>query len=204
MIIRLSTVLITAIATPLYAVDFRIIIDRDPAAVELFIQIPAPLIPEHIGTFPAEFMADDGIIDIAPFQNGTFDQGDYIFRNVTAMVDGRPIQFESMSMMVHPPEFDVTFDDPIDALKAISVCNVPDPLARFHVDDLMGYLGYIAYPVDGYAPITFAFPTNSKITVMEYRDGSLTSETDISSAMNGIVNLPENRPSQSWFKWLWD
>ncbi len=105
-------------------------------------------------------------------------------------------------MMVHPPEFDVPFRDPIDAFTAIGVCNVPQGLSLFSVDSLMAYMGYIAYPVDGYADLTVLFPASATIEISEFDQGRPIGNSRVSVGPDEPMILPRVTPKRSWFDWL--
>ena len=160
-------------ALPAQAKDFDLIVARGSDFVELYIQAPAPNVPHLIGPYPDGMVQADGRIDIDPFRKGTADHGDAIFRTVTATVGGVPVTFEAMSMMVHPKDVALGFDDPIDGMTAISVCTVPERFTLYHLADLTTYLGYIAYPVAGAAPITLHLPSSATVQVRDYTDGTL-------------------------------
>lgn len=196
------TTLLTTLAIPAHAVDFRMMVDRDPDAIELFVQIPVGLIPAHIGALPDGFIGTDNTIDISPFREGTWAQGDIVWRNVQTAVNDQAVTFEAMSMMVHPQDYPQDFNDPIDAITAISVCNVPDPFARFAVDGLTAYLGYIAFPVDGHADFQISFPYAAQVEVMNFRNGDEVDTAIYDLAAGQGMTLVDKAPDRGWFSWL--
>ncbi|MEM6308127.1 MAG: hypothetical protein AAF701_09095 [Pseudomonadota bacterium] len=196
---KAAVVCFTCLAPAAFAADMRMIVDRDPDAVEIYMQLPVPLIPGVLGDLPPRFAQDDGRIKIAPFRNGTADFGDVFFRDVTATIDGTPVALEAMSMMVHPAEFDMPFRDPLDAITAISVCNVPDPNAIFAQDGLTAYLGYIAYPVNGHSNIRVTFPNPIDLEVIEFSAGRRHSTQTITTS--GPIDLPYHAP-WGWLGWF--
>ncbi|MEM1234091.1 MAG: hypothetical protein AAGH70_08175 [Pseudomonadota bacterium] len=153
------------------AADLSIIVDRSERGVELFVKFETELTETLLAPFPAGFVAEDGRIDIGPFRDGTADHGDALWVNVDTRIGGEPALVESMSMMVHPDELPVSFEDPIDGWIAMAVCNVTDPDARFSPDVLSTYVGFIAWDVPGHGEVALSFPSAMEIDVTEFLEG---------------------------------
>lgn len=179
-------------------------VDRDATSIELFVRIPAPLLPEKFAAFPPGFLAENGQVDVTPFRNGTWDHGDAFFEDVVATIGGDPVVFEAMSMMVHPPEFDTPFRDPIDAFTAISVCNVPVGIALLPVDTLVAYLGYIAYPVDGYGDLSLTFPAQATVQIEQFDQGRPVDDRTVDVADSQPIVLDAVTHKTGWFDWLFN
>ncbi|MEM6276033.1 MAG: hypothetical protein AAF714_03730 [Pseudomonadota bacterium] len=153
------------------AADLSLIVDRSERGVELFVKFETELTETLLAPFPSGFVADDGRIDIGPFRDGTADHGDALWVGVDTQINGESALVESMSMMVHPDELPVRFDDPIDGWIAMAVCNVTDPDARFSPEVLSTYAGFIAWDVEGHEEVAISFPSAMEIEVTEFLEG---------------------------------
>lgn len=168
MAMRWIAPIFTSLALPVSAADLSVIVDRADDGVEIFVKFATADTEEVLAPFPPGFLDADGLVDIAPFRNGTYEMGDEMWAGVSTEIGGEDALVEAMSMMVHPDSLPVDFEDPIDGWIAMAVCNVTDPNARFGLDELSTYAGFFAYKVDGYAPISLVFPTDIDVEVTEF------------------------------------
>lgn len=127
------------------AADLEIVVDRHEDAVELFVATPASTFEAAFGVTPGRLTNADGLVEIDPLRQGTWDIGDALFKKTRAEAGGDLLAFEAMSFMVHPTEDRVPMRDPFEAVVAASVCTVDLPGQAFALSDLHGYAGFIAY-----------------------------------------------------------
>ena len=160
-----------ALAAPVTAADLSLIVDRSDRGVEMFVKLATAQTEDLLAPFPAHFLADDGQVDIGPFRDGTYEEGDELWAQVRTVIGGKEAEVEAMSMMVHPDNLPVAFNDPVDGLIAMAVCTVTDPDARFAVEELSTYAGFIAWDVAGHDRVQISFPTAMDVEVTEFFEG---------------------------------
>ncbi|MEM1232746.1 MAG: hypothetical protein AAGH70_01340 [Pseudomonadota bacterium] len=177
------------------AADLSLIVDRSDRGVELFVKFETERTEALLAPFPAGFVAEDGRIDIGPFRDGTADHGDALWIGVDTAINGKRALVESMSMMVHPDELPVSFNDPIDGWIAMAVCNVTDPDARFSPEVLSTYAGFIAWDVEGHAEVEISFPSALEIEVTEFLEGRKIDTLTVSLSKNEALVLD---PVTTW------
>ncbi|MEM8591728.1 MAG: hypothetical protein AAGF13_04290 [Pseudomonadota bacterium] len=168
-------------ALPATAADLSLIVDRSERGVEIFVKLPTDRTEALLAPFPEGFVDADGLINIEPFRAGTFRQGDVLWSKVETVIGEETALVEAMSMMVHPDELPVDFNDPIDGWIAMAVCNVTEENARYDPEVLSTYAGFFAWEVDGHGPVHITFPQDMEIEVTEFLEGreiaSLTIQT---------------------------
>ncbi|MEM6727866.1 MAG: hypothetical protein AAF618_05145 [Pseudomonadota bacterium] len=193
----LATCLI-ALASTAGAADMSVMVDRSERGVEIFIKLDTERTEELLAPFPDDFVGGDGLVDIGPFRDGTADHGDALWQAVETRIEGTASTVEAMSMMVHPDSLPVDFDDPIDGWIAMAVCNVTDPDARFGLDVLSTYAGFIAWDVEGHGEVEIAFPTAMEVEVTEFLEGR-----EISSAVLQVSDAAPLRLDavSRWERW---
>ena len=177
-------------ATPALSADVEIVVDRSEKGIELFLSLPAADAQNVLG---ADLSQLDGLttgVDFSVLQNGTWTQGDVLWGNVKTEVNGAPVTFEAMSMMVHPADQSLPFFDPIDALTAISVCGVPIPEENPAIEEMHLYAGFIAYPTDGTGTLRLDLGNLSltQVTIRDF-DGDVFQESTLTLDPGAILTL---------------
>ncbi|MEM1429744.1 MAG: hypothetical protein AAGG09_09820 [Pseudomonadota bacterium] len=151
------------LATPAVADDDVIlVVDRTPLAIEVYFAMRADEMLALFDLPPERLASPDGTVDFEGLRLGTYDLGDEMFAKVSADVDGQPLLFEAMSLMVHPEESALPLVTPFDGLVAIGVCTVPSPEVPLGLDDLRAYAGYIAYTDTPDGPFTLTLPETGR------------------------------------------
>ncbi|MEM6480142.1 MAG: hypothetical protein AAF647_14040 [Pseudomonadota bacterium] len=194
----LSLLLFLAPLAPANAADVALIVDRSERGVEIFVKLPTERTEDLFAPFPEGFLESDGRVDIGPFRDGTADHGDALWAAVETRVAGEAPLVEAMSMMVHPDSIPVDFNDPIDGWIAMAVCNVTDPDARFGLDVLSTYAGFIAWDVAGYGALELVFPAALDIEVTEFVNGRKIHEETVALAEGQPLQLD---PVTRWELW---
>ena len=185
-------------AMPAFAADLSLIVDRSDRGVELFVKFDTENTETLLAPYPEGFLANDGRVDIGPFRDGTADHGDALWAQVQTHVGGSEAMVEAMSMMVHPDELPVDFNDPIDGWIAMAVCNVTDPDARFDIGVLSTYAGFIAWDVEGHDEVSIAFPSALEIDVVEFLEGRKIDARTVALAADEALVLD---PVTTWERW---
>lgn len=134
-----------------------LIVDRRPQSISLYFSMPAADLEAVFGTGAEDLLGQDGTIDIDGLYEGTFELADRIFASVVPTIEGQPVLFEGISMMVHDPEALPEFETPWDGETSIAVCTSPETVDKMGLDALQAYLGYFAWKVNGMAPVALAF-----------------------------------------------
>ena len=159
-----------------------IIVEQRAGSTELYLGGNAQIVLEHLGTDPDLFLNDDGYVPFQQFQSGTWDLGDRLLSGVRVEDQGQPIAFEAMSLMLHPEEIVVPFQDAVAAVMSVSICAVLDPPNDLQLQDATLYAGYIAFhdtPIDdliaSFANLGRSGPEPIDVSVRTFRDGRLVS-----------------------------
>ena len=175
------------------AADLEIVVDRNPDSLELFLSTRADNLVRVFG-LPPEGLADEtGIVDFPSLRDGTWEIGDALLSGVPAALDGAPVAFEAMSLMVHPLDSPLPMETPFDALLALNVCSVEDPGRPLTLAELKGYVGYIAYVADAGGALTLQLPRTGRgdlrVAVREFREGRASGRYELTVADGGLVEI---------------
>ncbi|MEM6546291.1 MAG: hypothetical protein AAF713_00945 [Pseudomonadota bacterium] len=169
------------------------IVDRHPDRIELYFATRADNFVSAFGLLPEQLTGSSGTVNFAELRNGTFDIGDAMFSSVQPSLDGDPLAFEAMSLMVHPTEDAPQVQTPLEAFIAMGVCAVDAPSQAPLLSDLQGYAGYIAYAEDPYGALTLSLPETGredlKLTVLDFRKGEPVASHQISVADGGEIDI---------------
>ncbi|MEM9280107.1 MAG: hypothetical protein AAGA76_16210 [Pseudomonadota bacterium] len=156
-----------------------LVVNRDEDSVAYFISMPATAIEPILAADSASLFSDRGAVPIDDFRiKGSFELGDQLFSEVSGAVaaTGQSVEFESMSMMVHPIDEPQPFFSPWDAITATSVCNVDYARSDLVPEALQLYYGAFATDVLADQEVSLNFPKTGrnalKIDVFHYFDGS--------------------------------
>lgn len=172
----------------------QIIVDRSDGYVELYLTAPATALVNLFALPPQSLSGQDGTVNFERFQLGTTNIGDQLFDGVTSKAGGAEIEFEAMSVMVHPIDDKLPFDNAIDGVWAISVCITENPEAPFRLSQLQAYSGFIASTRHYAETISLSVPNLSKKTwnvlVRDHVDGALQQEYVASISDDGELTLP--------------
>ena len=188
------------VGTPARA-SVEMIVDRGADAITVYLSMPAPEAVRVFGLPPSALVAADGTVPFDALRMGTFDIGDVLWDDVAVTLDGRPLGFEAMSLMVHPADAPVPFQTPLDALTAIGVCTVADPSAPLRLDQLHLYVGLTAYRPDAAqagldlrgGTLAFALPRaagGTDITVRDFAPGMTVRSTGATWDPDRALILP--------------
>ncbi len=134
-----------------------ILVDRRADAVALYFALPAADLPPVFGQGADALLGAGGTIDIPTLYDGTFLLADRVFSSVDARIDRRDAGFEGLSLMVHDPDVLPEFASPYDAELAIAVCTSPETVRGLGLETLRAYMGFYAWKVDGFAPLSLEF-----------------------------------------------
>lgn len=175
------------------AEDMRLIIDRFEDSVEVFLSLPAEQVPAYLGGSTDALLTEEGRFEIGVFrQTGTAVEGDAVFGTTRLLVDGQPAGVEAMSVMVHPIDLPLPLETPIDGVAAMSICTVPDRETAPLLSELQMYGGFIAWPVDGFAPVTLELhnPEPIELWLGHFAGGLAVSAEMLSLPANAVISLP--------------
>lgn len=192
----LTAASLTLLPATALAEDMRVIIDRFADSVEVFISLPAEAVPGTLGGSTDGLMTPDGRFEIGVFRKtGTAVEGDAVFGDTRLRVAGAPVGVDAMSVMVHPEDLPLPLETPIDGVAAMSVCTVPDRDVAPRLEDLRLYGGFIAWPVDGFAPVALELRNAAPIEVWlgHFAGGEKVSETTLSLPAQAFIALPAYR-----------
>ncbi|MEL6683154.1 MAG: hypothetical protein AAFQ09_10990 [Pseudomonadota bacterium] len=190
---------------PTFVTAQEIIVTRGEKSIGLYVRMPYNDVPSFFGAEVQGFADADGTLATDALFNGTFEQADALITYLSFAVGSENVAFEALSMMVHPPNSDLTFDTPLDAEIAIAVCGVPLPDGPIVDADLTWVAGWYAYPIDPEQDLTISFPATGRMTeVVEVTsfDGDTRLDTsNVTLADGGSLTLPYVG-SRRWFSWL--
>lgn len=180
-IAALVLALVAAVYVRAEANSLTIIVSRDGEYVELFVGLPAEAVDDVFDLPESKLLSDNGKIEFAKFQRGTWELGDRLLASVDARTDNAAVSFEAMSLMLHPSEDYIPFNDFVDAALAVSVCNAITRPAASSLTDLDVYAGYFAIADKPGAEIKLVFPQTGRFPVLvkirEYSNGRLAEES---------------------------
>lgn len=145
--------------------DVTLIVDRKDSDIELYFGLPAESATAFFASPKTVLVDDDGLVTFDSLREGTWDAGDDLMSNVQTWLDGREVQFEAMSIMVHPIDQRAPFFDPLDGLMAVSICTAIIPGARLPLESLYLYAGYIGYVDDSLGPLQLNFASTGRGSV---------------------------------------
>lgn len=149
-------------------------------AVELYVSMPTDLAVAHFGIAADDLTDARGFADFKGFYEGTFEQGDKLWSVVDTKINGTPIAFEAMSMMVHPTESALPFRTPIEAMISIQVCGVE--ATDVTLSDTQTYLGLIAFTEQAGDTMTFdtlPLPAGTRVNVQTFQDHQFVSRESV-------------------------
>ncbi len=170
-------VVVGAFSSAAAAADLDVIVNRHDGTIELFVSTPAENFVSVFG-LPAERLVEpDGTVDFAPLRaNGTFEMADEMIATTSATLDGTPMVFEGLSLMLHPLDEKQPFGTPFEAFLAIAVCTFNDPATRLTLQQLHGYAGFIADVGDIDGMVRLRLPRTGhdelRVLVRDFRSGA--------------------------------
>ncbi|MEN0041552.1 MAG: hypothetical protein AAF764_09480 [Pseudomonadota bacterium] len=163
-----------ALSAPL---RMSVIVERKPDYIEVFVGMPATGLKQIFALPEHSLAAADGTVDFESLRSGTWDIGDDAFDTVDARLGGRAVNFEAMSVMLHPIAERVPFRTAVDATLAVSICQVDTPPVRPTLSELYAYAGFISLQNDTKQPLTLTFSETDRlpwlVDVKIYDDGKL-------------------------------
>lgn len=151
-----------------------IVIDRSETYVEVFLSLQARALEEVFSLPPSALIDDSGTVVFDSIrENGSFDIGDEMFRDIAARIGAETVRFEAMSLMLHPLDAPLRLDTPLDGLIAIEVCSVPAEELPGTLNDLQAFAGFIAYTDNPEGALVLGLPKTGRGDVeVEIRDFS--------------------------------
>lgn len=120
------------------------IVSRSETANEVFIAMPTYVAVKNFGIQAADLTNEGGFADFDLFAKGTFRQDQAFSDSTKTWMDGAPLTFEAMSLMIHPTNTPQPFREPLDAITSIEVCGKvldDSPLSKAGI-----YVGLIVHP----------------------------------------------------------
>lgn len=172
----------------------EVIVSRSDAAIEVFLAMPADLAVENFGISAEALTNESGYADFDLFAKGTFRQGQAFWQDTQTWMDGAPLMFEAMSLMIHPVNTPLPFRKPLDAMTAIEVCGTvleDVPLSKTRL-----YVGLIAYPNSpaGDLVIEFAkaFSPDTRLHLRDFSNHKLMHSSQFEAGENHRLQLPGN------------
>lgn len=128
-----------AVAKP----EIEMIVSRSDKAVEIYFAMPTTVAVDTFGIQPDELTDDRGFADFDRFSAGTYDLATTFVERLNGSIDGTELDFDAMSLMIHPASESLPYRDPIDAVTTIEVCGYErdDVLLK----DTRLFVGMIAY-----------------------------------------------------------
>lgn len=177
-IVILATAMV--VVAPVFARQsaMTVIVDRKAGSVELFVGVEASGLSSIFALPPAVLSEIDGTVDFAKLREGTWDAGDLALSSVHTKLGDEAIDFEAMSLMVHPNTLPVRFEDPLDAIIAVGVCSVDAPDTPLTLNDLHSYAAYIGYAEETDRPIALRFSRTGRaaklVEIRDFTNGTLT------------------------------
>ena len=188
------------------AADLEILVDRNPDSLELFFSTRADNFVPVFDLSPALLANGSGTVDFAPLRNGTWEIGDALLSGVPAALDGAPVPFEAMSLMVHPLDSPLPMETPFDALLALNVCSVEDPATPLTLAELQGYVGYIAYVETADGVLTLQLPKTGRgalrVAVREFRAGRASGRYELTVPDGGMVEIADRPQPYTSIAWI--
>ncbi|MEM8789695.1 MAG: hypothetical protein AAGE76_15665 [Pseudomonadota bacterium] len=199
--ILLGALLAAAFAPPAGAGE--VIVSREGDGMAVYFRMPLSDVRPLFGNDVSGLMGSDGRLTPDLLAQGTFDGADLLARDVAFTLGARDVAFEALSMMVHPAETPLRFDDPLSAQMAIAVCGVPLPEAAPQPEDLVWVGGWYAYPVPSGAALTIDFPQTDRapldLSVRVFDAGHLKRDEKVTLADDGTIHVPG---TAGWRRWL--
>ena len=184
-----------------------LIVDRRADSVTLYFSMPATELAPTFGTGADALLDAEGTVDINLLYEGTYDLADEIFAPVRIELDGQPVAFEALSMMVHDPDVLPGFETPWDGETSIAVCTSPETVDRMGLETLQAYLGYYAWKVNGLAPVTMTFPQSGQalgeIEVREFWNLQHTGTRKVSPEADGSITFAAGEGARLELPTLW-
>ncbi|MEM1048706.1 MAG: hypothetical protein AAGL24_21315 [Pseudomonadota bacterium] len=175
----------------------RMVVERGDGYVELYFSTPASTLADLFGLPPQSLAGPDGTVNFDRLRLGTANIGDQLFEDVVSRAGGAQIDFEAMSLMVHPIDDTLPLNDPVDGVLAISVCNAEDPEAPLGLSGLQAYSGFFASTANHAETISLTLPNASgrtwTVLVRDHVNGDFQSEYVVSISKDGRLSLPANR-----------
>ena len=157
----------SALSAPAIAADVRIIVDRMEDSVEIFLSLPAPLVPTALSGSTDGLSNGDGTFDLGVFRaTGTAIEGDDVISGSRLIAGGERATVEAMSVMLHPGDLPLPFETPIDGVAAMSICTVPPTESLPSLESLQLYGGFIAYPAAGIEALNLFLGNEEPIEVV--------------------------------------
>lgn len=178
----------------------QIITSRSDTTFELYLALPTRLAIEAFGVTARDLSAPDGNADFDLFARGTFQLGQDFWDGTQTWVDGTPVAFEAMSLMIHPASSPLPFRTPLDAMTTIEVCGTV--AGDVPLEETWLYVGMIAYPDDpsGDLVIDFAkaFEAGTALHIRDFTNHELQvqsrvdagPDTQLVISANGMVQKP--------------
>ncbi|MEM0948753.1 MAG: hypothetical protein AAGK37_15240 [Pseudomonadota bacterium] len=182
------------------AEDSDLVIQRNAGSVEIYFSLPANLLVEVFDLPPDTLTGTDGRVDLVPFLEGTAGLADEAIAGLQAVIGGRDLVFEGMSLMLHPVNQALPLRDPIDGMLSIGVCSIPATAEPVPLDGLRAYIGIIGYTDTPDGELRLEFPQTGRdvfnVTIRDFTEFRPNSSADLRIADGGalvVARAPEPR-----------
>ncbi|MEM9099721.1 MAG: hypothetical protein AAGC79_14505 [Pseudomonadota bacterium] len=179
------------------------IVSREGEAVAVYFQLPFTEVSGLFGREAVSLVGADGKVNLEELSLGTFDDADLLARDVEFSLGDQSVQFEALSMMVHPAVSPFAFETPLDAEIAIAVCGVPLPKQPPGPEELVWVGGWYAYPVSSTEELAIKFPETGRkpmaLSVRVFDSTGLERSEEITLADQGTLIVPQ---SVGWRDWI--
>ncbi|MEM9330746.1 MAG: hypothetical protein AAGA53_05440 [Pseudomonadota bacterium] len=125
--------------------QMSIILHRQDTFAEIFFLLPGEMVNGILGQKTDLIFSNNGRFPIDQFRiNGNSELGQQLLRNIRATGNGENLELEAMSFMAHPDNTEFPFENPIDAVMAISICTNDYKFAKMtNENSVLVYGGFI-------------------------------------------------------------
>ncbi|MEM6637562.1 MAG: hypothetical protein AAF667_16910 [Pseudomonadota bacterium] len=172
---------VAASGAPALARDASIVILRTDRSIELYLSMPSDMMMAAFRAPETLLASADGTVEVDQFWRGTWNIGDDILNGAEVTLGAADVQFEAMSLMVHPADQRLEMTTPLDGQIAMSVCGAPPPEVAPTLDKLHTYVGYFLDTTVSDAPLALSLPDGEfaglDVTVWDYTGYRLTNVT---------------------------
>lgn len=188
------------------AETMELVIDRQEGQLEIFFGTRADNFVSVFGLNPDALENEQGVVEFAPLREGTYEIGDDLIAGTDARIGGAPVPFESTSLMVHPLDDALLMRTPFEAVMATAVCLVDDPDAAMSLEELQGYVGFVAFVDNPYDPLTLVLPQTGRgdvtLAVRDFIDGEWVESYEMVVADGGTIAIPAASKTEFNVAWM--
>lgn len=137
--------------------DLRVVVNRNDTVATLYLSMSVPTLDAAFGPTAATVIPPGQIATLNEMKEAVSTRAARLLADTTLRIDGQRVQFEPMSMVIHPKGETLPFDTPWLASVAASVCTEPDGSVPSR-NQMIVYAGFVTKGVDGTGEITMELP----------------------------------------------